>query len=179
MQRRTLYSGPNRFGETRIVETTSLTPNATAAGAISTLSELRPTVLISAARLAGYQACFDEIRIDRVEVRWSPLYGAGAGGRICVYLDRDITDGTVASVDDAVAQQEKFFIPFSKGGTLVWTPREPADREFHPLNPGNVSLARIHYLGAGLTKADATDVANGQDVGTVLFTLHATLRGRP
>ncbi len=179
VQKRRPSPRPALRGEARIVEELSLTPNTTAAGVVSTLSELRPAILIPATRLAGYQAVYDEIRIDRVVITWVPLYGAGAGGRICVYIDRDITDGTVATVDLAVGQQEKIFVPFSRGGTMTWIPREPTDREFQPLNPGTVSLARIHIIGESLTDGSAVAIPNATDSGTLHCVTYATVRGRP
>jgi hypothetical protein len=151
------------------------TQSATAssgAGAIAQSIPIRPSSLLLAARLAGYQALRDEIRIDSVRVEWLPLLSASTGtGTVCMYIERDPAAAIVASTTLAMDQLEQSNASGWKPINIRWGPQQPSDFAFNLLNPGTVSLGTVQFVGGGLPATAAC--------GLIRITLSATLRGRP
>lgn len=124
-----------------------------------------------AARLAGYQALRDQIRIDRVRITLHPIFGADTEGQTAIYVERDPTAAVVATVALASDQFESktghVYMPLS----LEWIPQQPTDRTFNLLNPGTVVLATVFVYGASMPAS--------LPVYNYTVELWATLRGRP
>jgi Zn-dependent M16 (insulinase) family peptidase len=154
-------------------EITLLSPiSSNGTGLVSSSIDLDPAVLILAARLAGYQALRDEIRIDGVKAIYEPYLSASTGtGSLAMYIERDPTAAIVASYALASSQYESTTFRSWDNGTIVWRPQQPSDYAFNLLNPGTVKLGKIQIVGQGLPVS--------VDVGATRILLSATLRGRP
>jgi Zn-dependent M16 (insulinase) family peptidase len=154
-------------------EITLLSPiSSNGTGLVSSSIDLDPAVLILAARLAGYQALRDEIRIDGVKAVYEPYLSASTGtGSLAMYIERDPTAAIVASYALASSQYESTTFRSWDNGTIVWRPQQPSDYAFNLLNPGTVKLGKIQIVGQGLPVS--------VDVGATRILLSATLRGRP
>jgi hypothetical protein len=150
--------------------TTAITSSAV--GALNYQVNVSPAGLLLAARLAGYQALRDQIRIDRVVVCLIPTQSASTGtGQTAIYIDRDPTAATVANLALACDQFEKVHDVNWRPLVLTWRPQQPVDRTFNNLNPGTVSLATFNVVG---NQMPASSQVYMQEV-----TVYATLRGRP
>ncbi len=124
-----------------------------------------------AARLAGYQALRDQIRIDRVRVTLHPIQGADTEGQTAIYVERDPTAAVVATVALASDQFECKTGHVYNELAIEWTPQQPTDRNFNLLNPGTVVLANVYVYGASMPSSAA--------IYNYTVELWATLRGRP
>lgn len=164
----------------QVHETHSIPIQTTAGGVCSTLiSAIQPSGLVLAARLAGYQAIFDECRIDFIKVTISPLYGSNTRGRVCVYVERDPAAAIVATVDLANDQREKVFGSLYTPLSIGWRPQEPTDHAFNPLNPGTVSLGSLFFKADSLLDGAGAAIAQASTISTVTIQVAMTLRGRP
>ncbi len=157
--------------EQHIVERTTITSTSTAGGALAETWNVRPSSLILAARLTGYQALRDEIRLDRVRVTLNPVLGSSAVGNACLYLERQTGEAVVGTTQLAMDQQEEVHGHVAKKLVLDWLPKEPADFEFELLNPGTVAKAIFYFVGSGVAASTLHYY--------VTIDVWATLRGRP
>lgn len=164
---------------TPIHEKYTIATVTTGAGALSASTSISPAGCILAARLAGYQAISDEIRLDRVLITMRPIFGTNYSGAVAVYIDRDAAAATVASELLACDQREQCNGQLFTEKRLEWRPQEPADKEFNLINPGTVALAKFHFVGVALTDSAGAAIANGANLYTSVIEVWATLRGRP
>lgn len=163
-----------------IHEVYSLPVQTSADGVVSrTLSAIQPSGLILAARLAGYQAIYDECRIESVRVVLTPLYGTNTRGRVVMYVERDPTGAIVASVDLANDQREKVFGNLYTPISINWRPQEPDDHAFNLLNPGTTSLGSFFIKADSLQDGAGATIVNASTVFTATLYVTVTLRGRP
>jgi hypothetical protein len=156
----------------RVYETytaTTITSNASGISAASWV--ISPAGLLLAARLTGYQAIRDQMRIDKVQIVIHPMASASTPGLIVMYVERDPTAAVVATPVLALDQFEVRSAQSWKPLQVDWKPQAPSDKEFQNLNPGTVSKGTFFLLGNGAPVT--TPIANA--------TVHvwATLRGRP
>jgi len=149
------------------------------AGTISFTKALQPSTILLAARLAGYQALADQIRIDKVTLKLNPIYGSSASGRVTCYIERDPTAAIVASVDLANDQREVVRGKFSSPMSITWRPQQPTDYSFNLLNPGTVSLGTIYVIGDALKDTTGTTAAVSTNAFSYTVVTWFTLRGRP
>ncbi len=145
--------------------------------AVSDTTTISPAGLLLAARLAGYQAVADEVRIDRVDVEYQPVLGRSGSGRVGAYIERDPTAAAVATVELASDQREAVSGNVSMPYVLHWRPQEPADREFNLLNPGSTALGKVILLGSVI--ADSGTAVNNYVVFIKRVHVWMTIRGRP
>jgi len=145
--------------------------------AISDITTISPAGLLLAARLAGYRAVADEVRIDQVDVEYQPCLGRAGSGRIGAYIERDSTAAAVATVELASDQRESVSGNVSVPYVLHWRPQEPADREFHLLNPGSTALGQFIFLGTAIF--DANTAVNNYVAFIKRVHVRMTIRGRP
>lgn len=155
--------------------TTSI--GASAAGTLSQSWLISPAALITAARIAGYRAIADEVRIDLVRCELVPILGSASTGRTVLYIERDATAAAVATVTLANDQREKVAGQIHSPLSLSWRPQEPMDLEFNLLNPGTTALGHFTVIGDNIT--DAAAAAFTGSCYTVQFFIAMTLRGRP
>lgn len=149
------------------------------AGTIAFTKALQPSTVILAARLAGYQALADQIRLDRVLLSLKPLYGTSASGRVTAYVERDPTAAIVSTVDLANDQREVVRKRFSQELQIMWRPQQPTDFQFNLLNPGTVSLGTIYVIGDALKDTTGATAAVSTNAYSYTVTTWFTLRGRP
>lgn len=154
------------------------TVQTTGIGVFTGTFALDPAVLITAARLAGYQAVADEVRLDSIVFNYVPHLGSTAGGRLALYIDRDPAAAAVATVSAAKDQREVVSGCVRDHLSLTWRPQEPDDRQFNLLNPGTTSLGSFVLIGDALTDAGVA-LPNGTIFGTTEYVVRMTLRGRP
>lgn len=155
----------------KVTERLSFFLSSGAGGAISQQILLRPSSLLLAARLTGYQAIFDEARLDSVTIKATPNNGANAPGMISTYIERDPVGAIVATAILAADQRESVSASAYQPWKLTWAPQEPADLEFNLLNPGTTALGSFNMVG---TAFGATVNAY-----TVTIVSQWTMRGRP
>jgi len=165
---------------TRIREIYTLNFATTGAGAASgTVRVVSIAQLLLTARLNGYQAVADEVRIDHVTVQLYPVYGTAAAGQVALYLERDATAAVVASFALASDQREKVVGSIRDRLSLDWVPQEPDDYDFNLLNPGTVAKATFYLVGANLADGGGTAIPNATTIFTTRVITDFTLRGRP
>lgn len=151
---------------TTIVNSTVTTGASNASWVIS------PAGLLLAARLAGYQALRDQIRIDRVKLKFHPIASTSTSGLGVLYIERDPAATVVGSFSLALDQFEVASASSWQPMSLLWRPQQPTDRLFQNLNPGTTSLGTFFETGAGHGVA-------ALPIWEVTVCLWATLRGRP
>lgn len=154
-----------------IYERQSSVVNSDAGGLIAGTVPISAAGLISAGRLAGYQALRDQIKIIRVTVTLAPFSGTGSTGRTVVYVERDPTAAVVGSVYLASDQFESRSAMAWEQNALTWRPQQPTDYLYNLLNPGTVVLANMYLKGSGYAATTACY--------TQIIEVWAVLRGRP
>ena len=127
---------------------------ASAAGVISQQISLTPANLLNATVTAGYQAIFEEARLLKATFKLTVDQAYCAGGVHVFYIDRDPADAIVLNIGSAFVEQESVFGNFTRDLRLVWTPRDPQDREYQ-LWTAFSAPATINYLAAAVTTATA------------------------
>jgi len=155
---------------TQIHERNTIAIASTASGTLSETFAVSAGNIL-AARLAGYRAIYDQVRIDRFRVTFVPRLGTGQTGNIAIYIERDPTAAIVATLELASDQFEVVRGPARAPLALDWLPQQPTDHQFNLLNPGTVILSSIMLVGAGCS---ATAIQ-----GDVTLELWTTMRGRP
>jgi hypothetical protein len=173
--RRNFSSSSPLFQSIRERTTTAVT--SIAGGSIATSLGISPATIITAARLTGYRAIADEIRIDYIRLNLTPILGAASTGRTVLYVERDPNAAIVATVALADDQREKVIGRVNTPLSICWRPQEPTDREFQTLNPGSHSLGTFQIVSDQITDATATAFVGNCYSQQLL--VYATLRGRP
>jgi len=163
-----------------VTEITPVSIATTGAGVCTNAAlTITPSVLVVAARLAGYQAIYDEVRIDKIHVTLHPILGSTTAGRVAFYLERDPAAGAVGSVALALGQRELAQGSIRNTLSLNWAPQEPADWEFNLLNPGTVSLGKFVVMADSLADGAGVALPNATTMYTADIRVAMTLRGRP
>lgn len=161
-----------------IYEKSTINLATTGVGAYSgTIAIGSPAGLISAGRLAGYQALRDDIRLDRVKMTFTPYYRGTSRGLVAAYIERVPTEAVSATLTLASDQLECKTVALSEGFSLSWSPQQPSDREFQPLNPGTVALFDLDCVGSGL-EGNGVALPSGTAFMWVTVETWSTLRGR-
>ncbi len=160
-----------------VYEVYSSTVSCDGSANVSDTTALTPAGLLLPARLTGYRAVADEVRLDRVDIEYIPVLGKSGSGRCAAYIERDSTAAAVATVILASDQRESVAGAVSQKLVLRWRPQEPLDREFNLLNPGTVSLGNVFLLGT--TLADSGAALSNYVVYIKKIHVWMTIRGRP
>jgi hypothetical protein len=142
-----------------------------AGGAVASTKVISPAGLILAARLTGYQALRDQVRIKKVQVHLKPIASASTPGLGVLYIERDPAAAVVATPQLALDQFEVTSCQAWNALSLTWKPQQPSDRAFQNLNPGTTSLGSFYLLGTGFTVS--------APIWNMTVKIWAVLRGRP
>lgn len=134
----------------RVYERNTTLISSNGAGQVSLTVPVSAAGLMLAARLAGYQALRDQVRIDRVKITLHPINGTDSEGQTCVYVERDPTAAVVATVALASDQFESRTASSWQPLSIEWYPQQPTDLNFNLLNPGTVVLSNVYVYGASL-----------------------------
>jgi hypothetical protein len=148
-------------------------------GAVSEHIDVNWTSLTLNARATGFEALYEEYRIDRVVFEIFPVVSMAVNGYYGAYLDRNIADGVVGITDIAL-EQESSLQKIQDPCIVVWTPKEPEDREFI-LFATDTARAKLWMVSDTLRVTDTVATAlsaNQTDVLVVISTTHFSLRGR-
>lgn len=155
----------------RIYERTTTLLSSTAGYLVTQTVSISPAGIFSAGRLTGYQALRDQCRIEWVKVTLTPIFGADTEGQTGLYIERDPTAAALTGIPNVADQFESAVANVYRRLTITWTPQQPTDRLFNPLNPGTVVLAHVYVYGASIP---ASSPAYNMIVESM-----CTLRGRP
>jgi hypothetical protein len=142
-----------------------------AGGGYSNTFNVSPAGLLLAARLTGYQALHDQVRIDRVVASLRSLVSTSTSGLMVLYIERDPAAAAAGTVPLALDQFEVSSGNAWRCFSHSWRPQQPTDRVFNLLNPGTVALSRIALVGSGFP--------NSTPVFELKLTVWCTMRGRP
>jgi hypothetical protein len=168
--------------EERVVEKNTFKVSCSTTGQLSSAPVVGgdPAGLLISSRLTGYQALRDDCRIDKVVFDFVPLYSGTVCGEACFYLERQVSDPVVGTLELACDQFEATHAVFGRSQSITWLPQQPSDRVFQSLNPGTTQLFLLYGVansdGLGSNGAPFTGV---REVYTVTVTTWMTLRGRP
>ncbi len=162
----------------QVLEVTSNVFPTTGLGVLSQTVGIDPVSLLLAARLTGYRALADEVRIDLVSMTLDPIHGTSSSGRAVMYIERDPTAAIVGTVDLASDQRERVIGSVRDRLSLTWRPQEPTDREFNLLNPGTTSLGSFQVLCDNVY-VQGTIAPNSTPIWTRVIRVALTIRGRP
>jgi len=149
---------------------------ASTAGQISWNVDVNWSTLTLGARAAGWEAVYEEYRIDHVLFETIPICSYDWSGGYGIYIDRNTADAILANWYEICIEPESKVQSIHTPSSIVWTPKEPEDREFIPFATDTVR-AKLHIL------SNAVIDSAGSDVGANLFfhlitTTHFVLRGR-
>jgi hypothetical protein len=155
----------------RVYERNTTLLNSDAAGHVTMTVPVSAAGSLLAARLTGYQALRDQVRIDHVKVTLNPINGTDSEGQTAVYVERDPAAAVVATVALAADQFEARTASSWQKLCIDWYPQQPTDLTFNLLNPGTTVLSNIYVYGASLPVSVASY--------NVTVESWLSLRGRP
>jgi hypothetical protein len=148
-------------------------------GVISEHIDVNWTSLTLNARATGFEALYEEYRIDKVVFEIIPLASYCQTGYYGVYLDRNVADGVVGITDIAM-EQESTLQSIHDSCVMTWTPKEPEDREYI-LFATDTARAKLWMVSNDIRNSDSTATVlsvNQTDALVVISTTYFSLRGR-
>jgi hypothetical protein len=153
--------------------------STTGVGVVALQINTSPQGLLLPSRLTAYQALADEVRLDQCSLTLIPILGKSVGGRVTVYIERNLGMGPVATVDLANDQREVVASSLRNVINIKWSIQSPFDKSFNALNPGSTAMCRFFVVGDNLQSDAGVAVPNATQIFTARLVSNWTVRGRP